>query len=203
MLAYCDAGDLHRLRGTSVENAQLVQSYLQHRVRKVGARYFANGKVLQDLLHTCDAVVSGSTVLHILLPESGTAWTPVDLDIYVPQRTCMMMLRRLKVEGYSVVKEKVETTMGYPYLAVSRVIIVGNGQTTINVVVSRSATSISPIFQFHTTAVMNFFSADSIFCSYPNLTLRHLTMVNAGPLYFGTMNLATIDAMTKYKARGF
>ncbi|KAI5997165.1 hypothetical protein EDD15DRAFT_2123353, partial [Pisolithus albus] len=155
------------------------------------------------ILHTCDAVVSGSTALHILLPECETAWTPTDLDIYVPQRTCTMMLRRLMLEGYTVVKEKVETRRGYRYSAVSRVIVVGNGCSTIDIVVSRTATSITPIFQFHSTAAMNFFSADTIFCSYPNLTLRHLSMANAGPLYLGAVNLATIEALTKYQSRGF
>lgn len=46
----------------------------------------------QDLVHGCDAVISGSTALHLLLPKCGTAWTPKDLDLYVPLRTSAVLL---------------------------------------------------------------------------------------------------------------
>ncbi|KAI6130705.1 hypothetical protein EDD16DRAFT_1446124, partial [Pisolithus croceorrhizus] len=131
------------------------------------------------ILRTCDAVVSGSTALHILLPELGTGWTPADMDVYIPQRTSALMLRRLKVEGYTPVAEKVQHTHGYRYSDVLRVLVVSNGYCKIDVVVSRTPAAISPIFQFHSTALMNFISADTIFCCYPKLTLHYVSMANA------------------------
>lgn len=81
MLAYCDVGDL------------------QYRVCCVGAQYFSTGDVALDILRKCDAVISGSTALHILLPECGTSWTPRDLDIYVSQANSAMLLHHVSLQG--------------------------------------------------------------------------------------------------------
>ncbi|KAI6021764.1 hypothetical protein BKA83DRAFT_121964 [Pisolithus microcarpus] len=60
------------------------------------------------------------------------------------------------------------------------VVVLCKGQTKIDVVISRTSTVLSPTFQFHSTAVMNFVSTDTIFCSCPRLTLWGLSMVNTG-----------------------
>ncbi|KAI6011814.1 hypothetical protein PISMIDRAFT_69436, partial [Pisolithus microcarpus 441] len=130
------------------------------------------------MLRSCDAMVSGSTALHLLMPEEGTTWIPSDLDIYLLQQTLPMMLRRLQHEGYSIIAEPPVKKSGYNYSHVAHVLVVSNGQRTVDLVLSRTSTALSPIFQFHSTVVMNFVSADTVFCSYPSLTLRRLSMVN-------------------------
>ncbi|KAI6008657.1 hypothetical protein BKA83DRAFT_4029724, partial [Pisolithus microcarpus] len=62
---------------------------------------------------------------------------------------------------------------------VSRLVVLTNGKNSVDVVVSKTSTTLSPIFPFHSTAVMNFISADTIFSGYPTLTLWHLSVVNA------------------------
>ncbi|KIO14866.1 hypothetical protein M404DRAFT_117251, partial [Pisolithus tinctorius Marx 270] len=53
-----------------------------------------------------------------------------------------------------------------------------NGWCVINVIVSSTVAAMSPIFEFHSTAVMNFIAADHIFCAYPTLTLHKMSLVN-------------------------
>ncbi|KAI6013549.1 hypothetical protein EDC04DRAFT_2579281, partial [Pisolithus marmoratus] len=136
------------------------------------------------ILRTCEAVISGSTALHLLLLECRTPWKPTDLDIYVPQHNLTLIQNRLKVEGYTTIDELAVNKVGYHYSHVSHVLVVSKDQRKINIVMSRTATALSPIFQFHSTAIMNFVSTNTIFCSYLTLTLRSLSMVNAGPLYY-------------------
>ncbi|KIK22655.1 hypothetical protein PISMIDRAFT_38354, partial [Pisolithus microcarpus 441] len=130
------------------------------------------------MLRTCDAVISGSTALHLLLPKSGTAWTPKDLDLYVPLRTSAVLLARLESEGYGIISQHPADVEHYSYSHVHEVVVVGKGERKIDVIISKTSTALSPIFQFHSTAVMNFISADTIFCTYPRLTLERLSMVN-------------------------
>lgn len=184
MMSYCDVGDL------------------KHRLCRVAGQYFDNAYELLDILRTCDAVISGSTALHLLLPETGTSWTPKDLDIYVPLATSRFLLKRLQYEGYTIHSELQTNVANYTYSHVHGVVVVCKGQRKIDVVISRTSTALSPIFQFHSTAVMNFVSADTIFCSYPKLTLRRLSLVNAGPLYCSPDRRAVLDAVRKYQTRG-
>lgn len=95
VLAYCHAGDIQRLGSTSRDNADVVRAYLQYRIKSIGAQYFSSGHVMQDILRSCDAVVSGSSALRILLPEIGPTWSPTDLDIYVPRSTFLQMQRKI------------------------------------------------------------------------------------------------------------
>ncbi|KAI6024934.1 hypothetical protein BKA83DRAFT_4024580, partial [Pisolithus microcarpus] len=155
------------------------------------------------MLHTCDAVISGSTALHILQPNLDTLWTPADLDIYVPLATSMHMLNCVMVEGYSIVSDGQQVQMRYTHSHVHRVIVLSNGERNIDVVVSATSVVLSPIFQFHSTAIMNFVSADTIFCSYPRLTFQHLSLLNAAAVYYSRHMGHIIDAMQKYVTRGF
>ncbi|KAI6120915.1 hypothetical protein EDD16DRAFT_1444366, partial [Pisolithus croceorrhizus] len=154
------------------------------------------------ILRTCDAVISGSTALHFLLPRLGTPWTPSDLDLYVPQITSVLMLSRLMAQDYRLMTEGDDDE---PYTPSDEVHVVHltNGLRRIDVVVSGTASALSPIFHFHSTAVMNFVSADTVFCCYPRLTLRHLSLVNAGALCNGEDTDDLSRAVQKYTARGF
>ncbi|KIK12663.1 hypothetical protein PISMIDRAFT_120481 [Pisolithus microcarpus 441] len=203
MQSYCDVAILQQFGATSRRYSQLVRGYLQSRVVSVGAQYFTEGKILIDILRTCDAVISGSTALHVMLPEHGTAWSPQDLDIYVTQACTERLLRKVLFEGYTIVKDANLNEMGYTYPKVSHLFVFTKGHRRIDVIVSSTSTAISPILQFHSTAVMNFISADTIFCCYPSLTLRQLSMMNAAFLYFGATTAAVLEAVAKYKSRGF
>ncbi|KAI5987148.1 hypothetical protein F5J12DRAFT_728579, partial [Pisolithus orientalis] len=73
----------------------------------------------------------------------------------------------------------------------------------INIVVSKTSSALSPIFQFHSTVVMNFFTADSLFCVYPTLTLHHHALINTTSLHSCTLTPSHMLALFKYKLQGF
>ncbi|KAI6046726.1 hypothetical protein EDC04DRAFT_2557660 [Pisolithus marmoratus] len=124
-----------------------------------------------DILCTCDGVISRSTALHILLPKTGTLWMPADLDLYVLKNHSELMLRHLTVEGYAAVPEGEDNQMTYTSTDKGHIVHLTKGKCRIDVVILETVCVLSPIFQFHSTAVMNFVSTDTIFCTYPRLTL--------------------------------
>ncbi|KAI6004663.1 hypothetical protein EDD15DRAFT_2155331 [Pisolithus albus] len=201
-MCYCDAGDLQQLACTNHRQSEEVRAYLKHRLSCVANQYFANGDNFKAMLRSCDAIISGSTALHLLLPEYGTRWTPKDLDIYVPLATSTALLNRLHYEGYTIDNQVHMNDVSYTYSHVHEVVVLCKGPNKIDVVISRTSTALTPIFQFHSTVVMNFVSADTFFCSYPRLTLRRLSMVNAGPLYCSPHRRRVLDAVRKYQSRG-
>ena len=78
-----------------------------------------------------------------------------------------------------------------------------NGLRSIEIIVSKTEAACAPIFQFHSIAVMNFFSAERIFYAHPKHTLAYLSMVNPGRVYCDAFQLDNIDALRKYEKRGF
>ncbi|KAI6101386.1 hypothetical protein EDD16DRAFT_1486555 [Pisolithus croceorrhizus] len=130
-----------------------------------------------DILHACDAVISGSTALHILLLKQGTEWMPGDLDLYIPQMMLVPMVSCLMEEGYAMVTECEGEDMPYTPTNGVHIVQLTNSKQRIDVIVSGTASALSLIFHFHSTAVMNFVSADTIFCTYPRLTLQQLSLV--------------------------
>ncbi|KIO01333.1 hypothetical protein M404DRAFT_95479, partial [Pisolithus tinctorius Marx 270] len=86
---------------------------------------------------------------------------------------------------------------------VRNILTFSNGSCYIDVVVSKTMTAISLLFQFHSTAVMNFISTDSIFCAYPSLTLHRRALINAYPIYSGSLGSKTMAALQKYNSHGF
>ncbi|KAI6156988.1 hypothetical protein BKA82DRAFT_60127, partial [Pisolithus tinctorius] len=177
--------------------------YLQHRIRALAARFFRDPEILMDVLRSCDAVISGSSALHLLLPASYTTWSPTDLDIYVPLRTFHYLTWLLNNHGYSSVSKGAINHSTYSYSKIASVYTFSDGVRTMDVVVSKTSAAFSPLFQFHSTALMNFVSHDRISCAYPSLTLHHLSLINPGLLYANCFSDKHIDALQKYVLRGF
>ncbi|KIN99284.1 hypothetical protein M404DRAFT_1004775, partial [Pisolithus tinctorius Marx 270] len=152
---------------------------------------------------SCDVVVSGSCVLHLLLPVNNTAWYPSDLNIYVSCHfmTCITVL--LEHEGYRIVCQHFTNANPYISSLIHSVISFSNMHRSIDVVVSNTAAAISPIFEFHSTTVMNFFTSNTIFCAYLTLTLHFMSMVNAEPIYFGPSECKAMATLQKYSGCGW
>ncbi|KIO00568.1 hypothetical protein M404DRAFT_99074, partial [Pisolithus tinctorius Marx 270] len=130
------------------------------------------------ILSACDAVVSGSAALCLVLPANACNWAPSDLDIYVARNSSAQLFNLLQKHNYSLVCQRNSNDSDYPPSTIFSITTFGNGHKLIDVIVSKTTSALSPIFQFHSTAIMNFFSADSLFCAYPSLMLCHRTMIN-------------------------
>ncbi|KIO04253.1 hypothetical protein M404DRAFT_110876, partial [Pisolithus tinctorius Marx 270] len=130
------------------------------------------------ILSVCNAVVSGSAALRMVLPASSCTWELSDLDIYVPCHNQAQLYNLLCKHNYIIVCNGRINVQNYPPSTIYTVTTFGNGQKLIDIVVSRNTSTLSPIFQFNSTAMMNFFTADSLYCAYPSLTLHHHAMIN-------------------------
>ncbi|KIN94264.1 hypothetical protein M404DRAFT_168767 [Pisolithus tinctorius Marx 270] len=195
--------DLITFATTSTTNAERVKWYLKHQLDVICTPFFRTTEHLKSILSACDTVVSGSAALRMVLPSNACNWHSSDLDIYVPLHNHTQLYNLLRKHDYIIVRNGRPYVENYSPSTIYTVTTFTNGKKKIDVIVSRSASALSPIFHFHSTAVMNFFSADSLFCTYPSLTLRHRSMINTASLRQRTFSPSSMQALLKYKLRGF
>ncbi|KAI6146303.1 hypothetical protein BKA82DRAFT_3954609, partial [Pisolithus tinctorius] len=149
------------------------------------------------------AIMSGSCMLHILLPVNKTPWVPTGLDIYVSYLALHQSISHDLCTGYDIVHHQTVHAGPYTSSSIHCVMLFSNNWQLIDVIVSSTVTAVLPIFKFHSTAVMNFITMDNIFCAYLSLTLKLMSMVNAGPLYFEAFGFKTMCTLKKYAAQHF
>ncbi|KAF8836066.1 hypothetical protein BDN67DRAFT_877591, partial [Paxillus ammoniavirescens] len=148
------------------------------------------------------AVISGSLALYLFDPSHG--WLPNDMDLYVPRHRIFRVLKRLRGQGYIPMKDA--TQRNYHYNSgnnIANVMMLTNGDCTIDIVESTTISALSLIFKFHLTAVMNYATADGFFSAYPGLTTRGHSLIN--PMQFAC-NLPTSHmaaCFEKYIDRGY
>ncbi|KAG6901521.1 hypothetical protein C0995_010895 [Termitomyces sp. Mi166 len=135
------------------------------------------------LLDRTGSVVSGSFPLMLLNP-----WTFIanDLDIYVPKGRAQTIINDLCVHYNLALISKSPTPdherltpddyEGLP--SVAKIFRCGRGRMSTNIIESTTSSPLSPIFQFHSTAVMNFLSGSEIYCAYPDLTFSFRNLVS-------------------------
>ncbi|KAI5996714.1 hypothetical protein EDD15DRAFT_2113722, partial [Pisolithus albus] len=153
------------------------------------------------LLDTCETVISGSCALHLLLPKVQNCWKPQDLDLYISRTSIHRLLHNLQTHHYDVTAVKRDLFDPYPNSHIHSIITLHHNSTKIDVIISKTPSPISPIFQFHSTALINFVTSSSIFCAYPQLTLRHLSLVNPFVVYGQALKRPTLTALLKYENR--
>ncbi|KIO03638.1 hypothetical protein M404DRAFT_145026, partial [Pisolithus tinctorius Marx 270] len=124
------------------------------------------------------AVISGSSALHYLLPQREMTWSPHDLDIYTTEKTTHFLLVGLKLQGYQMININTEDEIQNYCLHIIAIFTLVHNKHKVDVFISSSTTPISPVFWYHSTALMNFITHNSIFCAYPHLTLKGLSLVN-------------------------
>ncbi|KIO04731.1 hypothetical protein M404DRAFT_57431, partial [Pisolithus tinctorius Marx 270] len=179
ILGYCNIQDIAILAQASAVLNGLARDFVQHRLRLLTKPFFENTETLLGILRTCDAVMSGSCALHVLLPANETCWIPSDLDIYVSCRhMACLSVAHLVDTGYVVVCQRTVDAGPYGLSSIHLVVSFANDRQSIDVIVSSTVAAVSPIFEFHSTTMMNFISADHIFCAYPALTLHLMSLVN-------------------------
>ena len=203
LLNSSDITSLTRLAAISDSNAKEVSQSLQRRIDILAAPFFPNGTVLREILRSCDAAISGSSALHLLLPASSTTWTPNDLDLYVPHRYMKKFTARLHHFGYQPLARNPRNHSNYSSSHILNIHKFLRGDITIDVIESRTDASFSPIFQFHSTALMNFIGADTIFSAYPDLTMNYKSLLNPYSIYRHTYTRNKLAHLEKYRLRGF
>ena len=203
ILAYLNIRELLMLAATSNFNQSLVFDYIERQKNRLASYFFKNSDIFFQKLADVDGVVSGSAALHLLLPAATTNWTPSDLDLYVPRSGYSALESWIARQGYCISHIGARNGNTYLFSTMEQRLRFSNGVHTIEIIVSKTEAACAPIFHFHSTAVMNFVTANGIFCAYPKLTLAYLSMVNPAPIYCDAFQLHTMDALRKYENRGF
>ncbi|KAJ7626390.1 hypothetical protein DFH06DRAFT_1339529 [Mycena polygramma] len=145
-----------------------------------------------------ESIIAGSVTVAVLSP---TYFRPNDIDIYCPEDEEDRMTDFLEDEiRCSLVKE---TDVRYPdRLSIKRILWFVKAGTRINLMVVKGRNATAAVFQFHSTVVMNILYYRGIYCAYPELTLRQLSIVNGASLQDEIESERTARCIEKYDARG-
>jgi len=150
-------------------------------------------KVLQALMITTGAVISGSAVLVVL--HTGD-FVPQDLDIYVTLRNFITILVFLNERGY-VVQIPLQDAMinNYTYMKSSvKLTLKDHKGNKIDLIVTTEPQVIHTITQFHSMCVMNYISYYGIVCMYPEWMMCKKALVKVSTQQ---------QVVNKYRGCGF
>ncbi|KAH7931035.1 hypothetical protein BV22DRAFT_1042808 [Leucogyrophana mollusca] len=179
-----------------------VIEYLRRRKRCLLAKFIADLASFDDTLRATSSVISGSVALQFLLPQDATRWPSTDLDIYTTAAGYKGVADALLCEKYILISTG-SSRPCYTQSTIRTVFTFAKGGLRIDVVISASACAILPIFQFHSTIVMNYLSADSFFSAYPLFTNQFRGLVNPMSMKDGRHTMKVVCALVKYENRGF
>lgn len=195
-----DMDSLHRFAATSRSNYDMVAALHKRRTCEMLSRFSNRPSALLDVMETADAVVSGSAALAMIIPNT---FVPADLDIYVPYSNEGLVSDHLtSVLGY---QEEERTSrphpdmVSYPGRIIAHVSLFRNGLVSVHVVSIVGNNAVLPLFQFHSTIVMNFISSHGLYSAYPRLTLARQGLINVA----GKLDQAQLVCIEKYTQRGF
>ncbi|KII82798.1 hypothetical protein PLICRDRAFT_47483 [Plicaturopsis crispa FD-325 SS-3] len=194
---------------TSKANYRAVNRVLQKRVLDVVTPFFADAPDFLRVLQSTNAIVSGSSALRVIVGRAD--WHPRDMDIYVSSRHRAVMYAYLNRCGWRYVslrslpdRAHIERVVGYMVAGVSKVLTFACGSHHLDVLVCETPNPVEAIFHFHSTIVMNFFSARGIFCAYPSLVDIRLSLVNHRVIDYDVYpHPSVLRSLQKYSSRGY
>lgn len=129
------------------------------------ARYKLDWNALRTTMAATGAVISGSTVLAVLL---GGDFVPQDLDIFVNDKGFAEMLVFLVNHGYQVMKPLPHYTHQKKYPGSKTILTLKrNGEGEKIDLIGSTEHVLTAITHFHSTAVMNYISFYGIVSLYP------------------------------------
>ncbi|KAG6825961.1 hypothetical protein H0H92_001702 [Tricholoma furcatifolium] len=182
--------------------------HIKHSIYAVLEAIHLDSRIFLGILQAGDGVISGSVALLII---NYPAWFQCnDIDVYIPSTQLDFFVDALRsLMGMSVVSRLSDRvrplSVTYVSDAISDVVSLLYGPDRIlQLVVSKTDDSITPIFNFHSTAVMNFISSSAIFVAYPQLTFSFRSLVNwKVTTTHGRIRKRPFKALEKYSARGY
>lgn len=115
VLDHCDAGELASIAAINRYHTTVVRKYLRQRFGIMAGQFFKDPDLFAGLLNECQAVVSGSAALHLLMPPKTTHWIPQVMDILVPNAYYLSLRVELEYLGYVIVKQTREDHGSHTY----------------------------------------------------------------------------------------
>lgn len=145
------------------------------------------------------SIIAGSTVLPTIV---NTNFTPGDLDVYVLESGEIRIIDFLRYD-MEFNADRTQSSAYSDVFPVLRVHWLVKGDHVVNVIVVPGDNAAISIFHFHSTVVMNFISANGVYCAYPDLTLNKRFYPNANLILADGSRQRTSRALAKYFERGF
>ncbi|KAH7925865.1 hypothetical protein BV22DRAFT_1046452 [Leucogyrophana mollusca] len=189
-------------RCTSKANNRALQDYMKHRKTVMLAQFVTNVPNFDNMLRVTNSVLSGSLVVRLLFPRLNDMWNLKDMDLYTTVERSTEVVDFLVADQYKVADPSIVAN-DYNRTTVKSVVTLLKGTRKVNVIASTTASPLYPIFHFHSTAVMNYMSADILFSAYPAYTTAFSSIINASNLRNGKFNVKFCQALVKYSKRGF
>jgi hypothetical protein len=202
-----DLAQLMAFSGTSKSFRKIVTAFINRLVHRTIRPFFDNPTLFLNLLRHTRSVLSGSLALFLLFPcNLHSTWKCGDADILVPREHKSAVITFLKAAfGYEVIHMFASDLTHNPDSRIQEVVrmLCKDKDKQVDVIISDSDSSILPIWRFHSTIVMNFISADGIYCAFPSHTLHHHGIVNPIHIQSGLPSSQIEYCIQKYKSRGF
>ncbi|KAH7906694.1 hypothetical protein BJ138DRAFT_1015808 [Hygrophoropsis aurantiaca] len=177
--------------------------YVRARKRVLFSIFVSDVTNFDHLLRRTSAVVFGPVCVQLLLSKVSASWTPMDLGLCVTEEHLHSVIGYLEKEGY-IVSSPGDAQRSYsPRSVVKDIVFLERADQNINIVISNRPASIIPVFQLHSTLVMNYLTADIFFCAYPCLTAKFRGLVNGLCMRDGRFVLSGIVELIAYERRGF
>ncbi|KAG2028953.1 hypothetical protein BDR03DRAFT_824753, partial [Suillus americanus] len=150
----------------------------------------------------CKTMISRSSALHLFQAKSG-AVAVKDMDIYATHEFEEEILNHFKTqEGYKVTLISHRKTE-YDSSVVNKVYKMEKETKKVDLIITEWASTIMPILQYHSTAVMNYMTACTFISLYPKWIKDMKSLVNPRMYLQDTTNIRTVEALMKYVGRGF
>ena len=139
-------------------------------------RFKLDWKLMQVVMLTAGAVISGSAALAVL--HAGK-FVPQDLDIYVTSKNMVTILVFLLEQRYSVqipahnsmINDYTKTTVNFT--------LKNDAGDKIDLITTTEPHIVHVIAQFHSTCIINYISYYGIVCMYPGWTMCKKGLVKA------------------------
>ncbi|KAG1793646.1 uncharacterized protein HD556DRAFT_1443437 [Suillus plorans] len=153
------------------------------------------------LMEHMGTVILGLSALH-LIQAKMEALELNDLDVYVTHEFDKEVVKHMKGKGYEM-KWESERKTEYDGSAMKKIYKLMKNEREVDIIVTNWAGAIVPIVQYHSTAVMNYMTAHSLVCMYPEWTKNCQSLVNPQMYLNNGTNICTVMALMKYVRRGF
>ncbi|KAG2021347.1 hypothetical protein CC2G_006593 [Coprinopsis cinerea AmutBmut pab1-1] len=178
ILGHLNAADLKAMMEAG---CRLASKELLRRFTSILVRFSLDPDEFRTCMKTCDAVVSGSAALAILVPRSDT-FLPNDIDLYVSSKGLSKLLRYLHTNTpytqETILTRTRRSDNDYSILvggtAISSVRLLEDAASgkSLNVIEASTGSPLSAVWGFHSTLVMNVVLHSGVGCAYPSHALE-------------------------------
>ncbi|KAI6142001.1 hypothetical protein BKA82DRAFT_33127 [Pisolithus tinctorius] len=198
---YLDINSLMSI-GDALDIIPLVVALLCLRLHNIVITEFRCPPTFLQTLKDHDAVIGGSVSLRLLYAEQPNHWSPNNLDIFVGCENAGSLKQNIVNAGFQIRStEGVDNPSTTCHIHAIQTF--ENSHVNLRLVIARTPSATTSIFDTFSTITMNFVTIDGLFCAYPSLTLSRSAIVN--PRY----RINTVETpknvqchLCKYRDRG-